>query len=234
MKNLAAIILVGGLGTRLRPVVSDRPKALAPVNGIPFLHLQLDLLARNGFADIILAIGYRGDMIQESVGDMFAGMRIRYSEEKEPLGTGGALKKALGLCNQDHIFALNGDTWLDMDYQEADNCWQGATDMVISAVKVEDAKRYGALEIKNNMVTGFKEKGVDGEVWINAGCYILSRNEFAQFPSDAKFSFESDYLPGRLGKAPSRLYRCSSFFIDMGTPDSYRAISRMHLPGGIR
>ncbi|MCS6855993.1 MAG: sugar phosphate nucleotidyltransferase, partial [Elioraea sp.] len=147
------VVLAGGLGTRLRAVVSEVPKPLAPVAGRPFLHWLLEGFARRGIARAVLAIGYRGGMIRDAVGARFAGMDIAYAEEETPLGTGGALWAALPLCRGERAFAANGDSWLGLDLS-AFSAASAAADLVLAVRQVPDRSRYGSVLVEGDRVTG--------------------------------------------------------------------------------
>lgn len=151
-----AIILVGGLGTRLRAVVSDMPKPLAPVANRPFLHWLLDGLERQGISHVVLATGYMGDVIREALGERFEGMELDYAHEKTSLGTGGALWGALKQCREQRVFVLNGDTWLGQSLHllaaEAPDA-----DLVLSVRSVTDRSRYGSVRVEGNRVLGLQQ-----------------------------------------------------------------------------
>jgi len=115
---METIILVGGFGTRLSHIVSDVPKPMIPVNGKPFLKYLFDYLLKNGVTYIILAVGYKSEIIQKYFGDDYKGISITYSVENTPLGTGGAIKKALDCCNEKYVFIVNGDTYFDVDLKQ--------------------------------------------------------------------------------------------------------------------
>lgn len=218
---MEAIILAGGLGTRLRSVVADRPKALAPINDRPFLHLLLAMLANHGFRRIILATGYLSDQIRAAVGDSFAGMSITYSQEEAPLGTGGALAQAIKKVTNDHAFVLNGDTWLDINYAKVEELWQKQKKLIICGKCEQAPNRYGTLVLKDNRVIGFKEKQPVSSGWINAGCYIMPTNIMTEMKLPRKFSLEMDFLPGHLALEPAILFQADGSFYDIGTPGDY-------------
>jgi len=139
-----AIILAGGLGTRLRAVVSDVPKPLAPIAGRPFLHWLLDGLAHQGIGRVVLATGYMAGTIRDVIGATHASMAIAHAEETTPLGTGGALWAALSHCHGERVFMLNGDTWLGAPL--APIATQAPTADLIMAVRpVPDRSRYGSV-----------------------------------------------------------------------------------------
>lgn len=217
---MEAIILAGGLGARLRPLVSDRPKPLALVNGVPFLHLLLRRLASQGFGRVILATGYMGEMIHQSVGSEFAGMEIAYSHESEPLGTGGALRLALGLCRNDHVTAMNGDTWLEVEFEELEKLWHQERALIMTGAEAPDSARFGRLCVEDGLVAGMKND-INGAGLVSCGCYILPAGLFADWRGSGKFSFENDFLPQYLARQPAVLYKKAARFHDIGTPEDY-------------
>lgn len=214
-----AIVLAGGLGTRLRPVVADRPKVLAPVAGRPFLHWLLQGLARQGILRTVLATGYMAEAVRESVGEAFAGLAVAYSHETTPLGTGGAIYAALAHCSGARVAVLNGDSWLGLDLAGLAAAAPGA-DLVVAARPVADRARYGSLRTAAGRLLGMAEKGVGGPGLINAGLYRLGRDLPARRPQPPAFSFETAVLADPAG-LDARVYVTEAPFIDIGTPEDY-------------
>jgi len=229
---MEAIILAGGLGTRLRSVVADLPKAMAPVAGRPFLEHLLDLLARAGFASAVLAVGYRADAIREHFGDRYRGLPLAYSIEGQPLGTGGAIRLAMNQASSPEVFVLNGDTFVDVDFSAMLAAHHRApATMTIAVHEVCDAARYGALDIAGDRVRGFLEKGRAGRGWINAGVYLLARTLLDGEALPAAFSFESDYLVPNVAALRPLAFPTEGLFIDIGVPEDYaRAQSLLATP----
>ena len=220
-----AIILAGGFGTRLRSVVSDVPKPMAPMNdkGTPFLAFVLDQLAGQGFETIILSVGYMAEVIQQYFGDSYAGMKIRYSVEDEPLGTGGAVKKALALCSAENVFVLNGDTYFDVDLSamEQQHRKSGA-DFTLAAREMSDFERYGALKLTaDDRVSAFLEKKYCAHGYINGGIYCMGRTILADVKKEA-FSLEKDFLEEKVDQLHIAACKSSGYFIDIGIPKDYR------------
>ena len=217
-----AIVLAGGFGTRLRGVVDDVPKPLAPVAGRPFLAWLLDRLAASGMRRCILATGYLSELIEERIGTYWLGMEIAYSLEPEPLGTGGAIRLAASRLHGDAAHVLNGDTWLEYEPAALEDaaCAAGAS-MAIALARVEDVTRYGAVEIDHRRVTGFREKGEAGPGWINAGCYFLGVDALAGLPARDMFSFEQDVLQPRVHAGAVAAFTATAGFIDIGVPEDY-------------
>jgi len=218
---MEAIILAGGFGTRLKSVVADLPKPMAPVNGQPFLALLLDALHENGFTRIILSVGYRYEVIRDYFGASYRGMALAYAVESSPLGTGGAIALALGLAEQEAVFVFNGDTYLEIDAIGLSACWQKTHLPIIVVRHVPDAGRYGRVEFKHGRITTFHEKGEAVEGFINAGCYILPKNVFDDYRLPESFSFETDYLPRALKNGSIMACPCDGLFIDIGIPKDY-------------
>lgn len=212
-----AIILAGGLGTRLRDTISDVPKPLAPICGKPFLDILLDQL--NGHVDrIILAVGYKSDQIREyyQKGEVF------FSEEKEPLGTGGALKQALAHAKRSPVLVLNGDSYFGIDLGRlAAFHEEKSAEATIACREVDDVSRYGSIFFDGmGRVTAFHEKEAKrGKGWINGGIYLISRT-FLDFFSDKPFSLEQAAFPLLLNKRVFA-YPSEGKFIDIGTRESY-------------
>jgi len=232
---MEAIILAGGLGTRLRSVVADLPKAMAPVAGRPFLEHLLDLLAHAGFASAVLAVGYRSDAIREHFGDRHRGLPLAYSIEGQPLGTGGAIRLAMNHASSPEIFVLNGDTFVDVDFSAMLAAHRSANARLTIAVhEVRDAARYGALDITGDRVQGFFEKGRAGPGWINAGVYVLARTLLDGEALPTAFSFESDYLVPNVVALRPLAFRTAGLFIDIGVPEDYaRAQSLLATPRSV-
>jgi len=217
-----AIVLAGGFGTRLRGIVDDVPKPLAPVAGRPFLAWLLDRLAASGMRRCILATGYLSDVIEQRIGTRWQGMEIAYSVEPEPLGTGGAIRLAANRLQGDAAHVLNGDTWLEYDpiALEAAAC-ESYSPVAIALAHVDDVARYGAVDIDHGRVAGFREKGEAGPGWINAGCYFLGADALAALPARNAFSFEQDVLQPRVQAGVVAAFTTTAGFIDIGVPEDY-------------
>ena len=218
--SLQAIVLAGGLGTRLRPAVKDLPKAMAPVAGRPFLEHLFDNLATHGFERIILATGYRADAIRTHFGEHFGPLSIAYSEEETPLGTGGATWKALALAKPGPCFILNGDTWIDVDYAGMmANHLKLKSRVTIAVREVPEVARFGAVEVVDCHITRFHEKGPSGPGLINAGVYLLGPEIVSAYPMPPAFSLERDFFQGRLEALEPSAWLLEGRFIDIGVPD---------------
>lgn len=218
-----AIVLVGGLGTRLRSVVADLPKPLAPVAGRPFLAHLLDQLAAGGLCRVILATGYLGEKIEQTIGSRWAGMDIAYSQEPAPLGTGGAILRAATLLLGEGVHLANGDTFLRYDLRAIERMvYRVDAALGVALAAVPDVARYGAVEISGERVTAFLEKGGQGPGLINAGSYFLTASGVANLPTDdGAYSFESQVLMPEAMAGRLVAFRDTSGFIDIGVPADY-------------
>ena len=218
---MEAIVLAGGFGTRLRQVVADVPKPMAPIAGRPFLEILLGSLERKGFARVVLSLGFMAEKISDHFGARFAGMDIAYVVEDAPLGTGGAIRLALDACTQDHVFVFNGDTYLDLEVQSLEQRWQAKRHQVVVGRQVPDTTRYGRLVVDGGCITGFAEKGISGPGLINAGCYVLAADALARFPLNQPFSIETDYLVPEVTSGTVDVFVTEGMFIDIGIPEDY-------------
>jgi D-glycero-alpha-D-manno-heptose 1-phosphate guanylyltransferase len=219
---MQAIVLAGGLGTRLRSVISDIPKPMATVHGRPFLAFVLDRLVDCGFTDVVFATGYRHEVLHGHFGNGYRGLNIAYSVETEPLGTGGAIRLALDHVGPQNVFVMNGDTYLELDFHAMLATHDNARPVVTVAVcRVPNAARYGTIELHGDIAQRFIEKGPSGPGWINAGTYILCPCIRRFFPSAKAFSFERDVLARDIATIRPLVFRSYGQFIDIGTPDDY-------------
>lgn len=215
-----AIILCGGLGTRLRSVISDVPKPMAPINNKPFLAFVLEYLKKQNISRVVLAVSYKYEIIQEYFGNSCLGMQILYSIEKEPLGTGGAILEALNLINSDSCYVLNGDTFFDvnLDRLKLDN-----SDICVALKPMKNFDRYGSVDIDNNSyISAFNEKKFTSNGLINGGVYLIKKNIFNSFNLPNKFSFEEFFQENFLiFNAKATVF--DDYFIDIGIPQDYKA-----------
>lgn len=217
-----AIILAGGLGTRLKGVIGELPKPLAPLAGRPFLAWLLDILAAQEMRRVILATGYRSGQIVEALGSRWRGMALVYSQEPEPLGTGGAIALAAKKLRDDACFVLNGDTRLVLDYAEFDRLANAANVRLgVALAHVPDVSRYGSVRIEKDRIAGFVEKGRTGPGYINAGVYWISRSLLSDFPRTNSFSFETEVLVPVVARERVAAFTETSDFIDIGVPEDY-------------
>ncbi len=220
-----AIILAGGLGTRLKNVIGDIPKPMAPVNGRPFLEYLLDYLNHYEIEHVILSVGYKHGMIMDHFGKKYKGIDIDYAIEDTPLGTGGAIKKAFGQTFSKKSFVFNGDTMLKMDLLRLMD-FHSYKQSVFSVVlrQVEDVSRYGSVDRDENYrITSFNEKGLRvGPGMINGGTYLISKSFFEKTAFPEKFSIEKDCLEKMVGSYFFYGTICRQYFIDIGIPEDYQ------------
>jgi len=226
--DLPVIVLCGGLGTRLRPAVADRPKALAPVGAVPFLELQLRALRARGARHFVLCIGHMGDQIEAAFGDGRAlGARIDYSHDGPALlGTGGALKRAERFFAPAALVA-NGDTDIDVDLPGLVRVHSAAQALAtLTLARVPDATRYGAVQLEGERVTAFREKGSTTSDWVNAGVYVITRDLLGRVPAGEAVSLERDVFPAAVRAGlPLAAFVQAATFTDIGTPDALRAFA---------
>ena len=218
---MEAIVLAGGFGTRLRKVLADVPKPMAPIAGRPFLDILLGSLAQKGFARVVLSLGFMAEKISDHFGTRFAGVDIAYVVEDTPLGTGGAIRLALDSCTQDHVFVFNGDTYLDLEVQLLEQKWGVKRHPIVVGRQVPDTSRFGRLVVDGGCITSFAEKGSTGPGLINAGCYVLARDALVKFPLYRPFSIETDYLVPEVARATVEVFETLGMFIDIGIPEDY-------------
>ncbi len=215
------VILAGGFGTRLQSVVRDVPKPMADIAGKPFLELLLRELSFLDPERFVLCVSYKKDIIKDYFKDSFLGIPVVYSEENEPLGTGGAIKQAFDLFNLNDALVLNGDSYIQANY--ARFLEQNKNEKLAVMLKhVDDANRYGRVEIENSRIVDFKEKNttISQPGLINAGIYKVTKDLFTRSLPN-KFSFEQDILEPMIPQLKPRFMLADDYFIDIGIPTSY-------------
>lgn len=219
------IILSGGKGTRLQEVVKDIPKTMAEVNNKPFLEYLLEELKKYHVKNVILAVGYKKEIIKSYFGEKLDKINIIYSEEEKPLGTGGAIKKALELSNKEDIIVINGDVFQDVDLNKLMNFHKAKNAEVTITLKyMENFDRYGAVEFdKNNIITKFEEKRKKDKGYINVGVYVIKK-EALRKTKEEKFSIEKDYFEKYTDKKQFIGYIYDKEFIDIGIPCDYEKV----------
>jgi NDP-sugar pyrophosphorylase family protein len=222
--DVSAAILAGGFGTRLRTAVPDRPKALAPVGGRPFIARLLDKLARAGVREAVLLTGHCADQVRAALGDRYANMRLTYSAEPAPLGTAGAVRLALPLLRGGTVLLLNGDSYSLINlgaFRRFHDRRPAGLSMMLA--RVPDASRFGKVRVRRDgRVVGFAEKEPGASAgWINAGVYLLPRAYIAALEPGRAVSLEREVIPAAVARGGVRGFRSSGRFIDIGTPESY-------------
>lgn len=219
-----AAILAGGLGTRLRAVVHDRPKVMAMVAGRPFVTRLLDQLAESGIQKVVLCTGYMSAAVQRELGDRYQDLELVYSVEETPLGTGGALRLACEIVSSEILLVLNGDSYCNCDLSGfIDAHAASGADAGMILAKVADVSRFGAVTINNeSLVENFIEKGgQSGAGWINAGIYLLPAARLREIPPDLTISLEREVIP-RLVAGGIYGHQCPGPFIDIGIPEEFQ------------
>ena len=241
--EVTAYVLAGGLGTRLRAVAPDRPKILAQVRGRPFVTHLLDQLEHAGLRHVILCTGHLADQVERELGSVYGELELRYSRERQPLGTGGALRLALrraavedtsgsdGEPAVDTLLVMNGDSYCEVDlgaFGEA-HAASGAS-ASLALVEVDDASRYGRVELDGTgRISYFEEKGeMSRPGWINAGVYLLERSVVESVPEGHQVSIEHQVFPSLVDEGLFG-FATSGRFIDIGTPESLAAAEAFFL-----
>lgn len=219
MKIKEAIILAGGLGTRLRSVLTDLPKCMAPVAGKPFLFYLINYLKQQGIEKFIFSLGYKHEIIQQYLLENFSSLNMVFVVEEEPLGTGGAAHLACTKATEEDVLLLNGDTFFKIDIRQLEDLhFTKQADCTISLKPMHNFDRYGVVELDSEaQVKRFREKEFYKEGLINGGIYILNVRSFLQQHFPARFSFENDYLKNDQHKLYGSIQ--DNYFIDIGIPE---------------
>lgn len=226
LSQITAVILAGGLGTRLRDTLPGVPKALADVNGQPFIRILLNRLARFGIGRVVICTGFLGHMIQECLGERAGGMQLLYSQESELLGTAGALRNARDLLPPNApVLVMNGDSYCHADL-EAFYAWfmEKKAPAAVLLARVADTRRYGSVEMdEHGKVLLFSEKqAMGGSGMMNAGAYFMTTDIIEQIPPKRPCSLEKDVFPLLVSKGGLAGYLTPGAFLDIGTKESYQ------------
>lgn len=231
MKYNEAIILAGGLGTRLKDVVSDVPKAMAPVADKPFLHYIMLYLKAYGIKRVVLSVGYKYEVIKSYFGDAYEGIELVYAVEEEPLGTGGGIANALQYLREEAVFLINGDTFFNVDLLALQQTFNDQhADLCFSLKPLTNFNRYGEVEVDGKLIAGFREKRPVKQGLINGGVYLFRKTIFNNTSLSGKFSFEEDYLSVFKDKHRFSFIISDTYFIDIGIPKDYRRADE-EIPG---
>jgi D-glycero-alpha-D-manno-heptose 1-phosphate guanylyltransferase len=215
-----AIVLAGGLGTRLAGRLNGVPKPMAPIAGRPFLEILLNQLQHAGCTRVLLSVGHLHEVIERHFGAHFRGMAVDYAIESAPLGTGGAIRAAQRKAAEQSVLVTNGDTFLDADYAAMLRFHQAeAAALTMAITHRADVARYGGVIVSEKRITGFQEKGRSGPGWINAGAYAIDKDLRWPAHLDEKFSFETDFLAQEIAALAPRAYEVNGFFLDIGVPE---------------
>jgi len=220
-----AIILAGGMGTRLKTIISDLPKPMAPIMNVPFLTYQLNYLKHFGIKKVIFSVGYLSEKIIAHYNQFFENISIEYSIEKNPLGTGGGIRMAMSNLNEDLVLILNGDSFFDLDLEQFYNLHlEQKSEFSLALRYVNNSERYGNIEFNSsNQITSFIEKNqLNQSGYINAGVYILSKKLYLQNTnSNINFSIEKDFFEKQLNQLIIKGFEFKDYFIDIGIPEDY-------------
>jgi len=222
---LKAILLAGGLGTRLRSIISDIPKPMAPVNGRPFLELLLNYILDQGIDEIVFSVGYRHEVIQSHFGDTYRGCSLHYAIEESPRGTGGAISLALeGKEGSEPWFVLNADTYIELNLAEMRSSYVRSGQDVAMALKyLHDTSRYGRVTVNDAglRIQQFEEKEGSRPGLVNMGVYLLRPEIFNRFQLPEAFSLENDLFVKELNTISITPFITDGYFIDIGVPEDY-------------
>ncbi|MFH1309976.1 MAG: nucleotidyltransferase family protein [Candidatus Omnitrophota bacterium] len=220
MKNIDVVILCGGLGKRLRPVVSDRPKPMAEVNSEPFLDTVIKYAASFGFKRFIFCTGYKAEAIKNYYEGRTNSLEFVFSQEKEPLGTGGAVKNAAELIKSDPFLVMNGDSFCDLnfcDFFKFHTIKKAVFSIALSRPKNDQNSGIVVVD-RDKRIVAFKEKsGAEKGNYCNAGIYFMKREIFRIMGNKEVFSLEYDMFPALVGKDCYGYYEGNDF-IDIGIP----------------
>jgi len=230
---MEAIILAGGLGTRLREQLPDLPKPMAPIGGRPFLEHQIDYWIEQGVRNFILSVGYKREAIEGRFGARYRDAEIAYAVEDKPLGTGGGLVlSAEKLKRRDRFILLNGDTFFEVDLSEMKKMHRREnSDVTVALHQVEENTRYGSVKLAGDgRITDFSGAPDAGNSLINGGVYIINRAalENTKWRAGDSFSIENDLFPAMI-ESGVRFYGYISdgCFIDIGVPEDYKRAAEL-------
>ena len=226
---LDAIILCGGLGTRLQSVLKDKPKPMAEFNNRPFLDLLIANVGRFGFQRFILCSGHKGGSIKEYFENKNDGKTYAISQEVSPLGTAGAIKHAEPLINSDAFLAMNGDSFCEIDLTSLINFHHSKDALAsVALAPMEDASDYGGVALGgNDKITSFDEKkNAPSSGWVNAGVYIFKKSILDHIPAGKKVSLEQELFPSMAGNGLFG-YTTQSRLLDIGTPERLKRARKL-------
>jgi len=223
LDHIPALILVGGRGTRLRFVLPDSQKVVAPVAGKPFLFRLLDQLVNAQVKQVVLCTGYQAEQVEALVGDRYQSLHVVYSSEPAPLGTAGALRQALSLVDSHTVLALNGDSFCEVDLAAM---WEShkrrRANATLAVIEIPETRASGRVTFDEDaVITSFVEKSsAPSAGWINAGIYLLERQVLESIPTGRAVSIEREIFPAWIGRG-LYAYRTAGKFLDIGTPEAY-------------
>jgi len=220
INNLTCIILAGGFGTRLQSVVSNVAKPMAPMGNKPFLQILMDYLHNQGIARFVLALGYKADSVTQHFDEKQVPYAIQYVYEKEPLGTGGAIKNALSVITDENILVVNGDTFFEIQVKSfVDDAKISGAAFFMALMEKKSTNRFGAVQIENTKVISFGTPHADG--LNNAGVYFIKKSKFLEVCQADKLSLEEEIFPRLLLLSQLHGKKYDAYFVDIGIPEDY-------------
>jgi D-glycero-alpha-D-manno-heptose 1-phosphate guanylyltransferase len=220
---MEAIILAGGMGTRLQKVVTGIPKPMAPVSGKPFLCYLFEWIKQYPVRKLVISAGYKSENIVDYFGNSVHGIPIEYAIEEKPLGTGGAVKYALQKISADNILILNGDTYFPVNLNKLLSFHiKNKSEFTIALKQMKDFDRYGTVECRRNTILKFNEKKFCKAGLINGGVYMMNRQFAESWNFSGTFSLEKDILEKEAGTSVIKGLVFNDLFIDIGIPEDYR------------
>jgi D-glycero-alpha-D-manno-heptose 1-phosphate guanylyltransferase len=219
---MEAIVLAGGFGRRLSHIITDVPKPMADINGKPFLEYIFEYLSKQGITRVVVTVSYKKEFIMDYFKNEYQDIKITYSVGDTPLGTGGDMKKALKICNDEKVFVLNGDTYFDvnLDLMKKYHLDKNA-DITIASKLMSNFKRYGTLNLdRNGKILSFVEKQPTKTGYINGGIYIVKKEALISIDQEV-FSFEKDFMENETFNLNAYANISNGYFIDIGLPEDY-------------
>lgn len=228
-----AFVLAGGKGTRLATIVQDKPKPLADINGLPFLHYLILDLKKKGINEIVLLVGHLHELIMDYFQSEYQNVKISYEIEEEPRGTGGLIYK-LSKKWAEPILLINGDTYFDVDIQGMYSQYARTRSIQMAVKEIRDQDRYGVLEICENRIVAFKEKSYVKEGFINGGIYLLPEGVFEAYDLPFSFSIEKEFFERYKTSLMIEPFFSDGYFIDIGIPEDFeraqQSIPKLSIP----
>ena len=224
---MEAIILAGGYGKRLRASIPNLPKPMAPISGVPFLEILLNNLNSKAFSKVIISTFYKGEIISNYFGDNYKNIILEYTNEKEALGTGGAIRLASEKCNNDHYYVFNGDTFLDVNIDAMEKLWSQHNKPIMVAKKMKNCDRFGLIKIKKGFLSDFSEKEHAVNGLVNAGCYLFPKKFLNSWKYGEKFSLEKDHIKKIYFSNKIMCIEYKGIFIDIGIPNDYNFAQKL-------
>ncbi|MGZ3756173.1 MAG: nucleotidyltransferase family protein [Mucilaginibacter sp.] len=219
---MEVIMLAGGMGTRLRNVISNIPKPMAPIGDKPFLEFLLQWLAGYRVSSVILSTGYKAEVISDYFGDNFNNMSLLYAHEEEPLGTGGAILNAMKLSVENDVVIINADTYFPINLDDLSHFHNSAQTNISVALKpMNNFDRYGTVNLDGDTIVSFNEKQYCDEGLINGGIYMVNKKFLFGKKLPLKFSFEKEVLEKEAGTSNLKGVIYTAPFIDIGIPEDY-------------